>query len=131
MLHFTSAPNQPHSKGVIESFIKLVESKTRTYNGQVGSGHPAERPGRVAQNWVPIDLFGQETQVPCNVKGIAEWSLERPSRGTNKRNPMQTNFLILTCGVQNPNIPRAGRVGVYGRVVSRARQDCSPTELLA
>ena len=41
----------------------LVESKTRTYHGRVGSGRPAERPGRVGQDWVPTELFAQETKV--------------------------------------------------------------------
>ena len=49
--------------------IRFVESKTRTYHGWVGSGRPAERPGGVGQDWVPTELFAQETKVPCTLQG--------------------------------------------------------------
>ena len=65
-----------------------VESKTRTYHGRVGSERPAERPGGVGQDWVPTELFAQETKVHRSLQGIEETSLQRLSRSTNKRNPM-------------------------------------------
>ena len=67
---------------------KPVESKTRTYHGRVGSGRPAERPSGVGQDWVPTQLFAQETNVYHILQGIEETSLQRLSRSTNKRNPM-------------------------------------------
>ena len=69
-------------------FSKPVESKTRTYHGRVGSGRPAKRPGGVGQDWVPTELFAQETKVHRTLQGIEETSLQRFSRSTNKRNPM-------------------------------------------
>ena len=57
---------------------KPVESKTRTYHGQVGSGRPAERPGGVGQDGVPTELFAQETKVHRTFQLFL----------TNKRNPM-------------------------------------------
>ena len=68
--------------------IQPVESKTRTYHGRFGSGRPAGRPGGVGQDWVPTELFAQETQVPCTLQGIEETPLERFSRSTDERNPM-------------------------------------------
>ena len=58
----------------------------RTYHGRVRSERPAERPGGVGQDWVPTELFAQETKVPCTLQGIEETSLQRFSRSTNKRN---------------------------------------------
>ena len=34
-----------------------VESKTRTYHGQVGSGRTAGWRGGVGQDWMPTELF--------------------------------------------------------------------------
>ena len=69
-----------------ENVHRPFESKTRTYHGRVRSGRPAGRPGGVGQDWVPTEVFAQETQVPCTPQGVAETSLERLSRSTNKRN---------------------------------------------
>ena len=65
-----------------------VESKTWTYHERVGSERPAERPGGVGQDWVPTELFAQETKVHRSLQGIEEPSLQRLSRSTNRRNPM-------------------------------------------
>ena len=73
---------------VLHYIIQPVESKTRTYHGRVGSGRPAGRPGGVGQDWVPTELFAQETKVPCTPQGIEKTLLERLSRSTSKRNPM-------------------------------------------
>ena len=67
---------------------RLVEPKTRTYHGRVGSERPTERPGGVGQDWVPTKLFAQETKVHRSLQGIEETSLQRLSRSTNMRNPM-------------------------------------------
>ena len=67
---------------------KLVESKTLTYYGRVGSGSPAERPGGVGQDWVPTKLFAQETKVHRTFQSIEETPLQHISRSTNKRNPI-------------------------------------------
>ena len=40
-----------------------VEPKTRTYHRRVGSERPAELLGGVGQDWVPTELFEQETKV--------------------------------------------------------------------
>ena len=45
-----------------------VESEARTDHGRVGSGRPAERPGGVRQDWVPMELFAQETKVYCTLQ---------------------------------------------------------------
>ena len=68
--------------------FKLVESKTRTYHGRVGSERPAERSSEVGQDSVPTELFARETKVHRTFRGIEERSLQRLSRNTNKRNPM-------------------------------------------
>ena len=65
-----------------------VEPKTRTYLGRVGSGRTAEQRGGVGQDWMPTELFAQETSVPRTLQGIEDTSPERLSRSTNKRNPM-------------------------------------------
>ena len=54
---------------------------------RVGSGRPAGRPGGVGQDWVPTELFAQETQDPCTLQGVE------------------------SCRTQNTDKPRAGRVG--------------------
>ena len=65
-----------------------VESKTRTYHRRVGSGRLAVRPGWVGQDWVPTELFAQDTRVPRTLQGIEETSAEHLPRSTNNRNPM-------------------------------------------
>ena len=65
-----------------------IESKTRTYHGRVGSGRTAGWRGGVGQDWVPTEMFAQETSLPRTLQSIEETSLERLSRSTNKRNPM-------------------------------------------
>ena len=49
---------------------------------------PGGTAGRRRAALASIDLFGQKTQVPCTRQGIAETSLERLSRSTDKRNPI-------------------------------------------
>ena len=64
---------------------RLVESKTRTYHGRGGSGRPAERPGGVGQDWVPIELFGQYKTSPGTLQGNARTTLERLSRTRTRK----------------------------------------------
>ena len=66
---------------------QLVESKTRTYHGRVGSGRTAGRRGGAGQDWMPTDQNAQETSVPRTPQGIDATSPECFSRSTNKRNP--------------------------------------------
>ena len=62
-----------------------VESKTQTYQRRVGSGIPAERPGRVAQGWVATKLFVWETKILRIFKSIEKESLQHISReGTSE-----------------------------------------------
>ena len=42
----------------VDNFLR-VEYKKQDLLGQVGSGCPAERPGVVRQDWMPIDSFAQ------------------------------------------------------------------------
>ena len=70
--------------------MKLVESKTRTYHGRVGSGRTAGWRGGVGQDWVPTELFAQETSLPRTHQSNEDKSPERLSRSTNKRNPIET-----------------------------------------
>ena len=65
-----------------------VESKTRTYLGRVGSGRTAGRRGGVGQDWVPTEVFTQETRDPLTPQGIDETSRVCLPRSTGKRNPM-------------------------------------------
>ena len=51
------------ARGMSGFWIRLVEYKTRTYNGRFGSECPAKRPGEVGQDWVPTKLFAQETKI--------------------------------------------------------------------
>ena len=43
--------------------MKTCRIQNRTYHGQVGSGSPVERPGGVAQDWVPAEVFANATKV--------------------------------------------------------------------
>ena len=59
-----------------------VESKTRTYHGRVGSERPAERPVGVGQDWVPTEIFAQETSPPFpprHLRNVALTSLHLSS----------------------------------------------------
>ena len=68
--------------------LASVESKTRAYHGRVESGRAAGRRGGFGEDWVPTELFSQETRVPRTLQSIEDTSLERLSRSTNKRNSM-------------------------------------------
>ena len=70
------------------SYSGFVESKTRTYHGRVGSGRTAGWQGGVGQDWMPTERFAYETGFPRTLQSIEDTSPERPSRSTNKRNPM-------------------------------------------
>ena len=72
-----------------------------------GSGRRARRSGRAGSGKIRC----QRNFWPCQLvnhifKAIEETSLQRISRSTNKRNP--------TCQIQNPDIPRVGRVRAPG-----------------
>ena len=67
-------------QGQTKSYV-LVDSKTRTYNGRVGSGRGAAGLGRAEQ-------FAQGANVPRTLQGIDGTSLECLPRSTNKRNRM-------------------------------------------
>ena len=64
------------------------DSKTRTYYGRVGSGRMAGWRGGVGQDWMPTELFAQETSHPRTLQSIEDTSPERLSRSTNKQNPI-------------------------------------------
>ena len=53
----------------------LVESKTRTYYGRVGSGRPAEQPGGVGQGWVPTADLGYYTKYLPGTQNITSIEL--------------------------------------------------------
>ena len=78
-----------------QSYFPPVESKTRTHHERVGSGSPAERPGGVAQDWVPTELFARETKV---------------------HRSFQSTFRI-----PNSDISRAGRFEAPGGAAERGR----------
>ena len=65
-----------------------AESKTRTYQGQVGSERTVGRRGGVGQDWVPTELFAQETSVLGTLNGIEEKSPEQLLGSSNKGIPM-------------------------------------------
>ena len=67
---------------------RIVESKTRTYHGRAGSGRTEEWRSGVAQDWMPTELFAQETWVSRTFQRIEHTSPECFSRSTNKQNPM-------------------------------------------
>ena len=77
-----------HVMHVIYVMYVPAEPKTRTYCGRVGSGRMAGRRSGVGQDWMPTELFAQETSFPRTLQGIEDTSPERPPRSTNKRNPM-------------------------------------------
>ena len=56
--------------------IRPVESKTRTYDGRVGSGRTAGRRGRVKQDWTPTEQFAQKTNVSRTLRSIEDTSPE-------------------------------------------------------
>ena len=100
-------------------FWQLVESKTRTYHGQVGLGRMAGRRGGVEQDWVQKELFAQETSVPCTPQGIEETChrnftpeaqtseiLFKPNAGTKPEldpRPITTSFAVFPVYSLNPS----------------------------
>ena len=66
---------------------------------------------------MPTELFTQDACVSGTPQGIENMSSERLPRSTNKRNL----FLNRICRFQNPDIPRAGRVGAPGGAARRSR----------
>ena len=91
-----------------------VESKTRTYHGQFGSGRPAERPGGIGQDWVPTELFAQKTKASV------------PSKGSRKRrfnvSPKARTSEILCKPMEEQNQWfTSGLPAVYQRFISRTK----------
>ena len=69
---------KPFSCKLCPGIIEIsVESQTCTYYGRVGSGIPAKRPSRIAQDRVPTELFAQETKVHRSLQAIEKTSLFR------------------------------------------------------
>ena len=71
-----------------QSIFRPVESKTQTYYGQFGSRRTAGKRGGVGHDWMPTELFAQETSLPRTFHSIENTLLERLPRRRNKRNPM-------------------------------------------
>ena len=73
-----------------------VESKTRTYLGRVGSGRTAGWRGGVGQDWVPTELFAQETSLPRTFQSIANTSSECLFRCGNPSNfkPIRIDWIV-------------------------------------
>ena len=69
-----------------------VESKTRTYYRRVGTERTAEWPGGVRQDWVPTELFAQETRVPGTLYSIEDTSSCLP-RCTKKAKERSAVFI--------------------------------------
>ena len=90
---------------IFEEF--LVESKTRTYHGRVGSGRAAGRRGGAGQDGTPTGLFAQDTTVPRTLYRASK------TRILNVFPEARTSEVLCkpTCRIQNPDTPRAGRVG--------------------
>ena len=84
-----AVPGQEYGRAARSgSTRKLVESKTRKDHGRVGSGRTAGWRGEFGQDWMPTELFAQETSLPRTAQSTEETSLERFSRSTNERNPI-------------------------------------------
>ena len=79
-----------HSKKYVIYVIVLVESKTRTHHGRVGSGDARRGgcAGRARQGGTPTDLFAQEITVPRALQGIEDKCHEHLLGSTDKENPM-------------------------------------------
>ena len=103
------------------------ESKTRTYHRQVGA--VGERWDRRAGGIRPnATTFAQWTTVSFVLQDLEHSCFKRLFESTNKRIP------FLTCRIQNPDIPWAGRVGAaHGGAAGRGRagQDGTPTDRFA
>ena len=81
--------------------LTLVEPKTRTYNGRVGSGRTEGRQGGVGDG-MPTEQFAQRTSVPRTFQGIENTSPEHFSRSTTSEilcKPMEEQNPRLTCGL--------------------------------
>ena len=78
------------------------------------SGRGAQHRSGAGQDGTPTEQFAQETSAPRTSQGIKDTLPERFPRTAN-------NHLNLICRVQNPNIPRAGRVGAHGEAAGRGR----------
>ena len=104
------------------SSSRFVESKTRTYHGGVGSGRTAGWRGGVGQDWMPRELFAQETSLPRPFQSIADTAPERHPRRTDKRNPIQTDG-----GTKSPVDSRfiTGSSGGHPRFISGTRNALS------
>ena len=68
----------------------LVESKTRTHHGQIGSGGARRGgwAGRARQKGTPTGLFAKGTIIPRSLQGIEDNCREHLIGSTNNRNPM-------------------------------------------
>ena len=76
---------------MLQNNLKPVQPKTQTYHGQDGSEHTAGRRGGARQDGTATGQCAQDTNVPLTPGGIEDTSPERISRGTKKRNLMQTD----------------------------------------
>ena len=74
-------------EALLVSGCLLVEYKTRTYHGLVGSGCTAGRRGGAEQDATPTKQFAEETSVPHNPQRIEDTSAERLPRSKKLRNP--------------------------------------------
>ena len=85
------AANNIQTASGIDPHELPVNSKTQTYHGRVGSGRTARWRGGIGQDWLPTELFAQETSLPRTLHSIEDTSPENLPRRTNKRNPMYTD----------------------------------------
>ena len=83
------------------SYFTLVESKTRTYHGRVGSRRTAAWRGEVGQNWTPTEQSAQETSLPRTLQSIEETSSRLP-RSTNKQNSMKIDGRTKQVDTESP-----------------------------
>ena len=79
--------HQGNENNCLERFFGFIESKTRTYLLRVGTKRTAGWRGGVRQDWMPTEMFAQETSLPRTLQSIEDTSPRLP-RSTNKRNPM-------------------------------------------
>ena len=124
-----SSREEPERARAFVFSVESVESKTHTYRGRIGSGRSAGRPGGIGQNRGTTTLLAQETMDFRTLQSIEDTSSERPSRSTNKRNPMYTDLSSPKPGHTTGRSGRgARRSGEAGSSTIECQHNCSPRE---
>ena len=93
----------------------IIESKTRTYHGQVETECTVGRRGGVGQNWTPTEQAAQETGVARTLQGIEGTSPERLPRSTPVEPKTRTHYRPVGSGRRTAERRVGAGLGRTGR----------------